>query len=401
MRQQLVGRALKHPKTDSRYWKDRVYLDGKSYMVRIHYRGQRSGFSLRTANKNVAGNRAKEIYCQLVAQGWTAVLEEHRPGTIKRKKVPTFRSWIETVKTVSNLRESTMTAYEGALTRLVTEVFGPDGLSKKINQLSAPKIEAWRKNRIASGEDRKAATTTVQAVLRNSRALFSRRLVKLLSQTYEIVDPFAEIELGRKTNNKFRLTFDPAEVLSKAQVELDLEVFKILVLGGCLGLRRSEIDALEWSMVDLHSGTLTLRETKWMRPKTEDSSEPLPLEPGLIGLLMEWQTVTKGAFVVASRSEPRLPKGGKSYRCQVQMEVGNAWLRKNGVDVQKPLHTLRKAFGSLICQQSGIYAASRALRHTSVQVTESYYTDAKAVFTAGLGDILASDKRVNIHGKAP
>ena len=39
----------------------------------------------------------------------------------------------------------------------------------------------------------------------------------------------------------------------------------------------------------------------------------------------------------------------------------------------KPLHELRKEFGSMVNSQYGIYAASRALRHGNIAVTVAHY----------------------------
>ncbi|MDR2778986.1 MAG: hypothetical protein LBB16_01725, partial [Puniceicoccales bacterium] len=57
------------------------------------------------------------------------------------------------------------------------------------------------------------------------------------------------------------------------------------------------------------------------------------------------------------------------------------WLRSHGVNSNNPLHTLRKEYGSEICRQFGLYEASRALRHSSYGITESFYVDRKAGIT--------------------
>jgi integrase len=64
------------------------------------------------------------------------------------------------------------------------------------------------------------------------------------------------------------------------------------------------------------------------------------------------------------------------------------WLRSKGVTGNKPLHILRKEFGSVINAQAGIHAASRALRHANVGVTDLYYADSRARVTVGLGHLL-------------
>jgi hypothetical protein len=62
------------------------------------------------------------------------------------------------------------------------------------------------------------------------------------------------------------------------------------------------------------------------------------------------------------------------------------------VTAQKPVHELRKEFGSLVCQNGGLYAASRALRHADVAITAAHYLDKKERVTVGLGAFLSGDK---------
>jgi hypothetical protein len=64
------------------------------------------------------------------------------------------------------------------------------------------------------------------------------------------------------------------------------------------------------------------------------------------------------------------------------------------VKAQKPLHTLRKEFGSQLCQTHGIYAASRGLRHSDIKITSNFYTDSRARATVGLGHLLEAPKVV-------
>ena len=65
-----------------------------------------------------------------------------------------------------------------------------------------------------------------------------------------------------------------------------------------------------------------------------------------------------------------------------------AWLRAKGVDGEKPLHTLRKEFGSLIAQQFGIYAAKEILGHADIATTAGHYLEVKVKPMSGLGHLL-------------
>ncbi len=82
---------------------------------------------------------------------------------------------------------------------------------------------------------------------------------------------------------------------------------------------------------------------------------------------------SQSEFVINSAVAPRQVSTYHHYRCSRIFKELVAWLRGKGVDTTNPLHTLRKEYGSLICQQAGIYAASAALRHTNIQLTRDHY----------------------------
>jgi integrase len=49
------------------------------------------------------------------------------------------------------------------------------------------------------------------------------------------------------------------------------------------------------------------------------------------------------------------------------------WLRKKGVKDSKPVHFLRKCYGSLAVADHGIFVASKLLGHSSINLTASTY----------------------------
>jgi len=66
------------------------------------------------------------------------------------------------------------------------------------------------------------------------------------------------------------------------------------------------------------------------------------------------------------------------------------WLRKHGVNGNKPLHTLRKEYGSFLTRRYGIHAASRALRHADLRTTSEHYSDSTARVAPGVGHLLVN-----------
>src|SRR4029077_5621212 len=96
-----------------------------------------------------------------------------------------------------------------------------------------------------------------------------------------------------------------------------------------------------------------------------------------------------GPFVIGSSQSPR-SVNYNFYRCQETFDRLIDWLRSQGVRSLKPLHTLRKEFGSEVCRHFGIYAASAALRHSDIKITCQYYVQDRTRATVGLGHLLES-----------
>ena len=98
--------------------------------------------------------------------------------------------------------------------------------------------------------------------------------------------------------------------------------------------------------------------------------------------------------MIESDDQPRAGADYWHYRCQDVFDRLIIWLRKNGVKANKPLHTLRKEFGSQVCAAHGVHAASRQLRHADIAITSAFYTDARKRALSGLGHLLKADDKV-------
>jgi integrase len=100
--------------------------------------------------------------------------------------------------------------------------------------------------------------------------------------------------------------------------------------------------------------------------------------------------------VIESAFDPEPGTSYLHYRCANQFRELSAWLRSHGVKTIRPLHTLRKEFGSLVNRTHGIHAASRALRHASIGITAELYVDSRVRVTSGLGHLLAEGQPDNV-----
>jgi integrase len=127
-----------------------------------------------------------------------------------------------------------------------------------------------------------------------------------------------------------------------------------------------------------------LKERIAFSPKSEKSLGDIDVDAQLMEIFRGYSAKATGPFVIESKN-PHRPKG---YRCQKNFRDLIAWLRANGVKSSKPLHALRKEFGSLLTEQHGIFVASRMLRHSTVAITESHYADKRNRASVGLGHML-------------
>jgi integrase len=86
-------------------------------------------------------------------------------------------------------------------------------------------------------------------------------------------------------------------------------------------------------------------------------------------------------FVINSSRKPRNEVNARCYRCDASFKRVIQWLKAQGVDSRKPIHTMRKEIGSIIASEHGIFEASRYLRHSDVRITAAFYTDKKKIVT--------------------
>jgi integrase len=200
-----------------------------------------------------------------------------------------------------------------------------------------------------------------------------------------------DVEFEKRPSLKYQSNFDVRLLVAKAREELapeKPELFKIFILAAMCGLRRREIDLLPWSAFRFDEGVLRIEATELFRPKSEESIADVPLDPELVSLFRGYYAKSLGDFVITSGLAPKTGGDRLHYRCGPLFDELCAWLRTHGVKTIRPLHTLRKEFGSLINRAHGIHAASRALRHASIGITAEIYVDSRVRVTSGLGPLL-------------
>jgi integrase len=417
-RQKTCNTAIPRPKEHLRYWRARIYHQPRSpyYFIQLQCRGERHALSLETSNPDAAAARARTLYEQVRANGWDATLASRRPqlGTVPSNQC-TLGAYIAAAKATADIAPRTLEIYCQAVRKIASDMLNlPDDRTRydkisggrdawvnkihsfKLSGFTPVKIAAWKKGYLERAKSdpvsQRAARVSVAYYLRNAKSLFGAKIRAHIGLALPDPLPFSNVEIER-LSTKYFATFDLAELIQTARDDLadtDQEAFKVLLLSSMVGLRRREIDLLPWSAFRWNDDIIRVEHTQHFSPKTDDSAADVAVDPELMTVFRGYRArAPKAEFVIVSGDGPRAGVLYNYYRCEKVFERLTSWLREHGIRSDKPIHELRKAFGSLICQKAGIHQASRALRHSDIRTTSAVYVDSRSRVAAGLGHLLA------------
>jgi integrase len=419
-------------------WEKRLYVptsghdgdvvEGRRLAVRIQHLGRREEFRFDTTNRQAAAIQALDVFRFLKANGWPATLAKYKPEVQTVKLNATIGDYLAAVRDTNRLRSRTFLNYQNALRTIAAEAFTvklDKGASKfdyrsgnreqsgratwigkidahKLGELTLEKVTDWKRKRVAQAGHSPAAIAsakrTVNSYIRCARSLFAPGVIReVKGLTLPDKLPFAGVELEETGSTKYVSKINAQILIAAAKRDLktnDPEAYKAFLLGLFAGLRKAEIDSLEWRMIDFSANLIRLEQTEWLHLKTDDSAAEITADPEVLVELraMIPKPTDKPAqwkqFVLVGHRPPRPESPRPYYRCEETFERLNAWLRSKGITANKPLHELRKELGALIATEQGIYAASRFLRHSDISTTARHYADHKARICVGLGKYL-------------
>lgn len=411
-------------KADSRYWLQagKLISDPRcrgALFCKIQVHGRRESFPLLTTNKSAAASKAAKIYADISVLGWEAAITKHKPEAKKDLKPATVGALIEAASRLSSARHESLDAYAKALRRITSAVMGMDSGGKydfkngsrvwrekvdavTLEDLTPARVLAWKNEVLKKAkkpEDRNHAAVTVNSLIRNSKALLSKKILPFISQEIPLPSQlwFQGITSETESSLRYKSKLDAAALIASARDELaesQPEAFKMLLLTLICGLRRSEADALQWSQVDFEKGTLSVEDNEFRRLKSKDSAGVIGLDAELVAMLRGYHARSAGRFVLETPKLNRIAftkRKSRGYRCGATHRVLLDWLRANGVCGLRPIHTLRKEIGSIIASRDGIFKASRYLRHSDIRITSRLYADTKTPVSAGLGALLSAN----------
>jgi len=421
-------KEAKFSKSQQGYWKTRLIKGTYSYKgesretadwcMRVSYSGTRKTINLSTPNKATAAEKAAKFWRDLTSQGWKHAESQLNPGIEEKKpEKVTVGELIEVSRRLSSVRSVTFESYAKSFRKLASDIAGIDEAGKydptqgksewrrkveaiPIENLSPAAVVAWKNNRLRSVSkvaEKNSMTVTVNAILRNSKSLVSRKIRSFIEEELTLPSPlwFEGVHKEVEPSLRYQSKIDHKKLIADANSELFVsrpELFKALILTLVFGLRRSEADTLLWSQMDLKNRILSIHDTEFKKLKSKDSAGVMAIEQELIPVLESLKKDTTGDFVLETPARSRIKTGERktrSYRCDSTLNALGEWLKGKGVNGKRPLHTLRKEIGSIIANDQGIYKASRFLRHSNIQITAQLYADIKEPISPRVGGLFA------------
>lgn len=394
-----------------KYWESKLRsrTDSGGLQVRIQFGGKQNWWPLGTGEKATAATKARDIWLSLISVGLEKTLEIYKPKAVQQEKViTTVGDWLRVVKPIAlggRMNAQTFETYAITLRMLSAALLGilwelqrnsmthkewaEKAESLKLAELTNDRVKGWMRGRIDSaGNNPQTLASTKRSLnsyLTRLQALFSEELIKELPAV-ELPDPppfrgIAKLDAG---SCKYVSTFNANLVLIAAKNclrDTEPEQYKCFLLALFSGLRKHEIDLLEWRMIDFDGNRIVLTETDLLSLKTNSSSGAVDVPPELCGELRSFMGAAKSRFVIASDKEYNPSTKQIDYRCESVFNGLAKWLRDHGVNTLRPIHTLRKEGGSNVCAESGIFAAQQFLRHSTIATTAAHYVDKRKRYT--------------------
>jgi hypothetical protein len=198
-------------------------------------------------------------------------------------------------QTAGNQR--TVENYAKAFRQILSEIFGlpagkqkydyrQGGLSKWLGKVHATILAEVTPTRVheckrwfltkAGGDPlgQRRARISVNSLLRQACSLFAAKRIRHLQLSLPNPSTFDGVDFESRRSMKYHSEINAAESIKTAKADLrdsSPEADKVFLLAIGAGLRKKEIDLLEWSSFRWDENVVRIEATRYFHPKSEDS----------------------------------------------------------------------------------------------------------------------------------
>jgi len=370
-------------------------VNGTSYLSRVWYyrtrRGGRSTYFGLGRDWTNACTKADEIALFLSLPGASIVEARERfewgrrPTSSKTATIGDVLDKLAEQAPALNLTPGSAYEYRTSLSRLVRIALGErlrrevtnDDVRAESCLILTPRLVSDYKLKAASGHDgyrsETSAKRTANSLLRNSKSVFSSA-AREIYESHGLILPDLSAFLAAQPFRRVRVDYrlpDTAqmekvlEFIASGPGEWDRNAWLGAHLASQAGLRFSEICHARWSWLrNDDCPHIGVQEEDDFRPK-DSHGRKIPLSEEAYQSIMGHR-IDCDTYIINGPKNERIEEWGRR---------ASAVLRTHGLSASKPLHELRKWYGSAIACHYGLTKAQAWLGHTSPQLTHDYYAD--------------------------
>jgi integrase len=314
------------------------HLQSPNWSVRFQHQGKRTCRSLDTPDYRLAQQRARQMVTSVRQHGWTSATG--LSGNQGKLSLADLLDRYQRSALSRGLRPRSIASAQKDLRRVAREIG-----AWRLADLTPAALQGWiRESRVKP--------ISLRSVLKNAACVFSRPSLQSMEMP-GVENPFARLVRPKVDREPFSA---PARVwitqlLRQGIDELtgDPRLAFVLALGA--GLRWGEIVSLTWEDVRADRVQIAAAKAKGRRARVVPIGE-----------------LVRRVLDSARGQGPLLSGDAKEAHKTLCV-----WLKQCGVKDAKPVHYLRKCFGSMAVADHGIFIASKLLGHSNISLTASTY----------------------------
>lgn len=303
-------------------------IESPNWCVRFQHRGKRTCRTLGTADYRLAAQRAKQLIKKVRQEGWSGAIV--LPSSHGSLTIDNFLERYHRHAVSRGLRPRSIKEFKRSLCSIAQAID-----ARRLADLTPQALQQWV-------EESDLKPVTLRSVLKNAGSPFSKPSLQGMGMA-DLKNPFADVVRPKVDREPFnapsREWITNLMRYGIAGLKDDAQCGFVLALGA--GLRWGEIVSLDWQDIQTNGVRVAAEKAKGRR------SRIVPISDHVREVL---ETGRKTGPVLSRSAD------------QVHDEIC-AWLRKKGVKDRKPIHYLRKCFGSLAVADHGIFIASKLLGH--------------------------------------
>lgn len=324
------------------------------WSVRFNVAGRAYQFSCKTTDRTLAVLRGKEYRAALVAKRYGLA-----DGMKAVSGGPTFADVFAVYNNLPTPEELTRTRNIAAM----KAVLAANGMTEndRLDRLSSQLAMTYQARVKRERPNCNAAIVSANSTMRKSRSLFSKGSLLAYKATMtiprEAVDSYFEVPFLKEARPLKQMPSEEAMAKAVEALKDKPDHYRAYLMAAVAGCRAGEIVAARRSW--LEGNILRIGAFPDEFKSKGGAERKVAIPPAVAAFLLSGDDMV---YLAGSRRHQIVGR-----------ELNHILKTECGFKDPKPIHSLRRWFGSMIYSSQGAAAAKESLGHSSIQVSEAHY----------------------------